>query len=209
MSEEKSMLSGILEFNRDFVDAKEYDNLCTDKYPNKEIAILSCMDARIVELLPKAMGLRNGDAKIIKNAGALITHPWGAVMRSLLVAVLEFNVKEIMVVAHTDCGMRGFDPEHLLDKAKKFGITEGTIQTLRNAGIDLDGWLRGFDNVADSVRFTVDKIKNHPLMPGKVAVHGLVMHPTTGKLHTIVDGYVQNKNLLEEFQESNSLEKDE
>lgn len=179
MAVDKSMLETILDYNRDFVDSKEYDNLCTDKYPNKELAILTCMDARIVELLPKALGIRNGDAKIIKNAGALVTHPWGAVMRSLLVAALEFNVKEIMVIGHTDCGMRGFDPEHLLDKARKFGITDGTISTLRNAGIDLDGWLRGFDNVADSVRFTVDKIRNHPLMPGRVVVHGLVIHPTT------------------------------
>src|SRR5699024_6826665 len=115
MADDKSMLDKILEHNREFINAKEYDNLCTDNYPNKEIAILTCMDARIVELLPKAMGIRNGDAKIIKNAGALISHPWGAVMRSLLVAALEFNVKEIMVVGHTDCGMRGFDPEHLLD----------------------------------------------------------------------------------------------
>lgn len=197
MADDKSTLEKILEHNREFVDSKEYDHLCTDKYPNKELAILTCMDARIVELLPKAMGIRNGDAKIIKNAGALISHPWGAVMRSLLVAALEFNVKEIMVVGHTDCGMRGFDPEHLLGKARKFGITDGTITTLRNAGIDLDGWLRGFDNVGDSVRYTVDQIRNHPLMPGRVAVHGLVIHPTTGKLHTVVNGYVENINLLE------------
>ncbi|GGZ91517.1 carbonic anhydrase [Ignatzschineria ureiclastica] len=201
MADEKSMLETILDYNREFVDSKEYDNLSTDKYPNKELAILTCMDARIVELLPKAMGLKNGDAKVIKNAGALITHPWGAVMRSLLVAALEFNVKEIMVIGHTDCGMRGFDPEHLLDKARKFGITDATITTLRNAGIDLDGWLRGFDNVADSVRFTVDKIRNHPLMPGRVVVHGLVIHPTTGKLHTVVNGYVEHTNLLEELGE--------
>ncbi len=203
-----SILSEILEFNQEFVKAEEYGELRTDKYPDKQIAILSCMDARIVELLPKAMGLKNGDAKIIKNAGALVTHPWGAVMRSLLVAVLEFKVKDIMVIGHTDCGMRGFDPEHLLDKARKFGITQGTIDTLRHAGVDLDTWLRGFDNVADSVRFTVNTIKNHPLMPGKIAVHGLVMHPSTGKLHVVVDGYVENKNLLEAFQEDNSVEKE-
>ncbi len=202
-----TVLSEILEFNKGFVQAEEYGTLRTDKYPDKKLAILSCMDARIVELLPKAMGLKNGDAKIIKNAGALVTHPWGAVMRSLLVAVLEFKVTDIMVIGHTDCGMRGFEPEHLLDKARQAGITQGTIDTLRHAGIDLDRWLRGFDNVADSVRFTVGTIKNHPLMPGKIAVHGLVMHPATGKLHTIVDGYVQNKNLLEEFHEHNSLEK--
>lgn len=205
-----TILSEILDFNKEFVDAKEYGELRTDKYPSREIAILTCMDARIVELLPKAMGIKNGDAKIIKNAGALVSHPWGAVMRSLIVAALEFNVKEILVIGHTDCGMRGFEPQHLLDKAMKCGIKEETITTLRNAGIDLDGWLRGFDNVADSVRYTVEKVKNHPLMPQHVAIHGLVMHPTTGKLHTVVDGYKNETNpnipdLLQSYQKEGTV----
>ena len=62
------------------------------------------------------------------------------------------------------------------------------IETLRNAGIDLDGWLTGFDNVEDSVRHTVELIRKHPLMPDNIAIHGLVIHPTTGKLNLIVDG---------------------
>ena len=55
-------------------------------------------------------------------------------------------------------------------------------------GIDLDGWLTGFDNVEDSVRHTVGIIRRHPLMPDNVAVHGLVIHPATGKLNLVVDG---------------------
>ncbi len=86
--------------------------------PERELAILSCMDARMVELLPRALGLKNGDAKLIKNAGAVVTHPWGSVMRSLLVAVLELKVKEIMVVAHYDCGMRGLNADAFLGKAR-------------------------------------------------------------------------------------------
>ncbi|MBP6345993.1 beta-class carbonic anhydrase [Neisseriaceae bacterium CLB008] len=184
-----SVLKEIMDFNKDFVDSGEYVQFFTDKYPNKQIAVLSCMDARIVELLPKAMGLKNGDAKLIKNAGALVTHPWGSVMRSLLVAVLELGANEIFVVSHMDCGMRGFDPEHLLERAKAAGITEKSIETLRNAGIDLDTWLKGFENVDDSVRHTVDIIKKHPLMPKSIPIHGLVIHPTTGQLHKVVDGY--------------------
>ena len=51
-----------------------------------------------------------------------------------------------------------------------------------------DGWLTGFDNVEDSVRHTVGIIRRHPLMPDNVAVHGLVIHPATGKLNLVVDG---------------------
>lgn len=183
-----SILEEILDFNQEFVASGEYAQFFSNKYPERQLAILSCMDARMVELLPRALGLKNGDAKLIKNAGAVVTHPWGSVMRSLLVAVLELKVKEIMVVAHYDCGMRGLNADAFLGKAREQGIPDDRVATLRNAGIDLDGWLTGFDNVEDSVRHTVGIIRRHPLMPDNVAVHGLVIHPATGKLNLVVDG---------------------
>ena len=54
------------------------------------------MDTRLTELLPAALGLKNGDAKIIKNAGGVITHPYGSVVRSLLVAILELGVEQVI-----------------------------------------------------------------------------------------------------------------
>lgn len=69
-------------------------------------------------------------------------------------------------------------------------MSADTIATLRGAGIDLDGWLKGFDNVHDSVRHTVATIRSHPLMPKDIPVHGLVIHPATGKLDLIIDGYL-------------------
>ena len=184
-----TLLTEILDHNKEFVDAGEYVQFFSDKFPNRGLAILSCMDARIIELLNQALGLKNGDAKMIKNAGALVTHPWGSVMRSLLVAVFELRCKEIMVVAHYDCGMRGLSSAHVLEKAEAAGISATSIETLRNAAIDLDGWLTGFDDVGQSVRQCVDMIRNHPLMPKSVPVHGLVIHPTTGKLDLVVNGY--------------------
>ncbi|RBH47083.1 carbonic anhydrase, partial [Pseudomonas sp. MWU13-2860] len=122
----------------------------------------------------------------------LITHPWGSVMRSLIMAVYELRADEICVVAHRDCGMRAVDPQRVLDHAMERGVSEDTIATLRAAGIDLDGWLKGFDNVSDSVRHTVHTIRNHPLMPKDVPVHGMVIHPSTGRLEVIVDGYLND-----------------
>lgn len=185
-------LSALLEHNRHFVENREYEQFKTDKFPGKGLAVLACMDARLVELLPKAMGLKNGDAKLIKNAGALITHPWGSVMRSLIMAVYELRADEICVVAHRDCGMRAVDPQRVLEHAMERGVSEDTIATLRAAGIDLDGWLKGFDNVSDSVRHTVKTIRTHPLMPKDVPVHGMVIHPSTGRLEVIVDGYLND-----------------
>lgn len=70
-----SLLNEIVTYNRQFVENKDYEEFLTDKFPDKRMVILTCMDTRLVELLPKAMNLRNGDAKIIKSAGAIISHP--------------------------------------------------------------------------------------------------------------------------------------
>jgi len=70
-----SRLQEILDFNKSFAKDKEHQNYITSKQPNKKLVILSCMDTRLTELLPKALNLKNGDAKIIKNAGASIIHP--------------------------------------------------------------------------------------------------------------------------------------
>jgi carbonic anhydrase len=186
-----SVLGTMLEHNRNFVDNHEYEQFKTDKFPDKNLLVLACMDARLVELLPKAMGLRNGDAKLIKNAGALVTHQWGSVMRSIIVAIYQLRVDEICVVAHCDCGMNGIHPEQVLAAAVDRGISQQTIDTLRSAGIDLDYWLKGFDNVDDSVRHTVGVIRQHPLVPRDTPIHGLVIHPETGALRLIVDGRKQ------------------
>ncbi|UOP05605.1 beta-class carbonic anhydrase [Conchiformibius kuhniae] len=178
----------IIDYNKKFVERGGYAEFVTDKFPERRLAILSCMDTRMTKLLPAALGLQNGDAKLIKNAGAVVSHPWGSVMRSLLVAVLELKVNEIMVIAHYDCGMRGLNAEAFLQKADEHGIPAARIETLENAGINLDGWLTGFSDVEDSVRHTVNSILRHPLMPKSVAVHGMVIHPATGKLTVVVDG---------------------
>ena len=65
------MIDQIIDYNKTFVEQKGYEKYLTSKYPDKKLAVLSCMDTRLTELLPAALGLKNGDAKIIKNAGGL------------------------------------------------------------------------------------------------------------------------------------------
>ncbi len=62
------LVSVYINYNKDFAEQKGYEKFITDKYPDKKLAVLSCMDTRLTELLPAALGLKNGDAKIIKNA---------------------------------------------------------------------------------------------------------------------------------------------
>lgn len=189
MELEKGYLKSIMDFNDDFVNNKDYETFKTTKYPDKKIVVLSCMDTRLTELLPKAMNLKNGDAKFIKNAGGVVMHPFGSVMRSILVCVYEFKVKEVYVVAHLNCGMSNLNTEKLVDKIVKRGIGEDTINLLSNSGIDVKEWLSGFESVESSLVQTVSEVKSHPLMPKDVAVHGLIMDPETGKLQLKIDGW--------------------
>ncbi|MGE7696602.1 beta-class carbonic anhydrase [Lysinibacillus sp. NPDC094177] len=186
-----TMLQDILKFNEDFVQEKKYEPFITTKYPDKRIVVLSCMDTRLVELLPKAMNLRNGDVKIVKSAGALVSHPFGAIMRSLLVAVYELQADEVYVIGHYDCGMSAVDPEAMLNKMVVRGINPDTIKTIEYSGIDLKEFLRGFGDVATSVKMSVETIRNHPLMIKDLPVHGLVIDPNTGRLDVIIDGNEQ------------------
>lgn len=186
-----SLISDMLASNETFVRRKEYESMRTDRFPNKKLVVLSCMDTRLTELLPRAMGFANGDVKLIKNAGAIVSHPFGSVMRSILVAVYDLGAEEVVVVGHHDCGMTGLSCARVLEKAAQRGVSQETLATLGNSGIDLQKWLTGFDRVEDGVRQSVETIRNHPLIPRGVPVHGLLIHPETGKLDLLVDGYAR------------------
>ena len=182
-------LSEMLEYNSLFVENKQYEEFMTTRFPDKRMVILSCMDTRLVELLPKAMNLRNGDAKILHNAGAIVTQPFGNIMRSIIVALYELEAKEVYVVGHHDCGMTGLNAEKIIRNAENRGIDKKIVETLGHAGIDLARWLTGFDNVPQGVKKSVQIIRNHPLLPKGTPVHGLIIHPETGQLDVVEDGY--------------------
>lgn len=189
-----SLLNEILEYNKTFTEEKLYEAYTTTKFPDKKLVILTCMDTRLVELLHKAMKMKNGDVKVVKNAGAILTHPFGSIMRSLLIAVYELKADEVYVIGHHDCGMSAIESDQVLEKMKLRGIKQETLDIVQNAGIDLDEWLTGFDSVEESVEHSVNMIRNHPLMANDIPVHGLVIDPVTGKLDLVVNGYENVKN---------------
>lgn len=180
-----SSIDQIMEFNQQFVKSKQYEKYQTTRYPNKKLVILTCMDTRLTEMLPRALNLSNGDAKIIKNAGAVISHPFGSIMRSIIVSLYQLQAEEVAVIGHYDCGMTGLRANMIMDKAKENGLDLSQIEAAAYAGIDIDKWLEGFDDVEDNVRHSVEIIKRHPLLPKNTLVHGLVISPETGELTMI------------------------
>jgi len=176
------MLEEMLRYNKRFVEEKQYEKFQTSKYPDKKVAILTCMDTRLVELLPAALGLRNGDVKIIKNAGGMIIDPFDSAVRSLLVSIVELGVEEIMVIGHTDCGVSGINADMMIRHLLQRGISQDHIDMMRYCGVNFEKWLHGFDNVEDSVKETVDFLIHHPLMPSDVIIKGYIINTETGEL---------------------------
>ncbi len=179
-----SQIDSVVAFNREYVASKKYEAHLTDKYPDRRLAVLSCMDTRLSVLLQDALGLKNGDAKIVKNAGAVIPSPWDSAMRSLIVAVYELGVDEIMVVAHTSCGACHMSFSHFREEMLKRGIPEAE---LHREDIDLDEWLEGFHDTEESVRKTVAAIVKHPLIPAGISVRGFIIDSATGALSEVAE----------------------
>lgn len=180
------MIDEILAYNKKFVAQGKYKSYISDKYPDKRLAVLSCMDTRLTELLPAALGLKNGDAKIIKNAGGLVISPFDSAMRSIIVAVYELHVEEIMVVAHSNCGACHMSFETFKAYMEKRGVSSETFNVLELCGIDLHKWLEGFHDTEESVRQTVKTISTHPLMPKDILIEGFIIDSTTGELHKVM-----------------------
>ncbi len=178
-------LEKMLAYNEQFVAEKKYEEFVTDSIPNKRMVIFTCMDSRLVQLLPNAINLKPGDVKMVKNAGAIIRKPFDSIMKSILVAIYELQAEEVVVIGHHDCGMSHVDPGALTAKMNERGISKETIETLTNAGINLYDEFHGFETVEESVEQSVGIIRNHPLLPKEVNVHGLVIDPKTGKLDVV------------------------
>jgi len=175
----------MLAYNERFVAQKQYVPYETDSYPNKKMVVLTCMESRLVELLPRALNIQNGDVKMLKNAGAIIRKPFDSIMKSVLIAVHNLRAEQVLVVGHYDCGMAKINTPDFIKHMLAKGISEQTIHTIERAGINIDEEFSGFATVEESIMQTVAIIKNHPLLPEQVKVHGLAIDPGTGKVDVI------------------------
>ena len=162
------ILNEILENNKKFVDEFEGEEL--SHHPQKKLAILTCMDCRLTGFLEPALGIGRGDAKIIKNAGNTIVGE--DAIRSIAAAIFSLGAEEVLVIGHTD---------KLRNAMIERGIPQEEIDK-----VDLKSWIGGFEDEEKNVIDTVEKIRNHPLIPD-VPIHGLMMDIVTGKLDVVVD----------------------
>ena len=143
-----------------------------DAKPKKKLAIVSCMDTRLVNFLSEKLGIDRGDAKVIKNAGNIITED---TLRSLVVAIYLLDVNKIMVVGHTDCGMKSVDVEDIKKKMVERGANPYFTP-------NLEQWLGKIDSEEDNIIKGAELIKNHHAIPNDVDVRGYIIDVETGEL---------------------------
>src|SRR5690625_988018 len=126
----------MLAYNERFVAQKQYVPYETDSYPNKKMVVLTCMESRLVELLPRALNIQNGDVKMLKNAGAIIRKPFDTIMKSMLIAIHNLRADKVLVVGHYDCGMSKVNTTELMNNMEKKGIKRETFElTYRNHNV--------------------------------------------------------------------------
>jgi carbonic anhydrase len=180
-----TLLDSVLQANRLFIKPNAFPPL--PKNPTRQLAIFTCMDTRLVDFLEPAMGLKRGDAKVIKNAGNTIVDPeGGSVIRSLVAGIFLLGVEEVFVIGHRDCGMAEVDVSALKQKMISRGISESIID---HHVPDLSQWLGTFSHPLDNVEHVVGIIRQNPLIPRDVPIHGLLFCPNDGHLEVVVNGY--------------------
>lgn len=182
---DNTVLDEIIQHNSIFVSEDRARPFRAEKKPSKKVAVVACMDTRLITMLTAALGLENGEANIIKVAGAGVDEPYGAVMRSLLIAVYELEVDTIMVVAHTECGAQHMSGEEMSVLMRQAGIDDYAFEAVKKDGIDLDVWLKGFGDTQAAVHKSVAAVRSHPLIPAHVEVRGFVIDTQTGELTSV------------------------
>jgi carbonic anhydrase len=159
----------LMEANERYTES--FDRSALTAAPLSGLAIVACMDARLD--IGEALGLRTGDAHVIRNAGGLVTDD---VIRSLIVSQQLLGTDEIVVIQHTGCGLHDVDEDALRERlAAAVGVTAEDI------GLEFGG----FTDLAASVRTQVALLREHQLLR-RVPVHGLVFDVLTGRLHEVV-----------------------
>jgi carbonic anhydrase len=163
-----SAIDEVLKANNEY--AKKFSSGELPMPPARKLAIVACMDARLV--LSQILGLKAGDAHMIRNAGGIVTED---ALRSLILSHHLLGTQEFVVINHTDCGMLTFKDEDLLNRLQEETGTAAVVPERFHA----------FSNLEKNVRDQIQKIKSHPWIPEQVTVRGFVYDVKTGKLNEV------------------------
>lgn len=186
------VIDEILAYNERFLQQKPLPVI--GHAPRRHMAVVTCMDCRLVQMFEQALGLERGDVLELRTAGATISQPERAggandLIRSLAGGIYLLGVREVAVIGHTQCGLAHPNATTLIASMQALGVDPQALIEKEGLGDiqGLMGWLGVFDDVHVNVQEVVKVIRNSPYLP-KIPVHGLVIDINTGKLEMIDKG---------------------
>ena len=173
------ILDQLMAGNRAYVE-REWDPADKELAPPPalKLAVVACMDTR--HNVEKVLGLKHGDAKVIRNAGNILDD---GTLRSLLVAVHLLGVRTIVILGHTKCGMTLVGRGEFRIAKSIASTTEVPLHEAMRP--DFQRWLGGFDSVEDNVRRSVANVSKHPMMPKGIEVIGLLYDNENGMIREV------------------------
>jgi carbonic anhydrase len=164
-----SVIDEVLIANEQYAKTHELRRLTPR--PERKLAILTCMDTR---LSIRTLGLKTGDAHVIRNAGGIVTDD---AVRSLVISHYLLGTEEFMVINHTDCGLMLTSEQDLRTR----------IQNRAGTAAVAPAFFYAFQNIDENVRHQLQKLHSHPWIPANVAVRGFVYDVASGRLREIKD----------------------
>ena len=156
----------LLEHNKRY--AQDFNSGELTSPPKRKVAVVTCMDARLHP--EKFLGFELGDAHVIRNAGGRVTED---ALRSLVISQRMLGTQEVIVIQHTDCGMMSTTDEGIAEKVKE------------DLGVDTSLDFLTFENLHESVKSDVNKLRNTALIPDDVPIIGAIYDVKTGKVEEV------------------------
>jgi carbonic anhydrase len=165
-----SVADELLKTNQEFVRNFDLGDLAVR--PRRHVAVLACMDSRI--LFERCLGLKPGDAHMIRNAGGIATED---ALRSLIVSHHLLDTQEFIIINHTDCGLLKVREQELKERlTEKMGTSAGA-----------PAHFHAFDDLDENVREQIRLVKSHPWIPKHIPVRGFVYDVKTGQLDEVAE----------------------
>lgn len=160
-----SVIDEVLKANEGYARGFNLDHLPMP--PARRLAVIACMDARLT--VEEILGLRTGDAHIIRNAGGIATED---AVRSLIISHHLLGTREFLIINHTDCGMLTFRDEDLLARLR------------RETGVSavVPAHFHAFGNLEENVRVQIGRVRSHPWVPKEIPVRGFLYDVKAGRL---------------------------
>ncbi|UYQ65549.1 beta-class carbonic anhydrase [Streptomyces peucetius] len=161
-----SAIDDVLEMNAAFAAA--YKDLDPPRPPRMRLAVIACMDSRLD--IHKMLGLEEGDAHVIRNAGGVVTED---TIRSLVISQRVGGTREIMLVHNTECGMLTFQDDDL----------KRQVESETGAEVPFD--FHAFSDLEEQVRRSVARVRESPFLIHEDAIRGFVYEVRTGRLREV------------------------